>query len=110
MPLGEFTQFVVPKFTFSCNTQFVDAGAHETVAKPGALFVMLSVGTTMISTKPGLEVSGIVEINGLPLGNLVPDGQHQGRADRVPQNFVVVRLVTCLLPVRFGIRAGGVGY
>ena len=52
VPLREFTQFVVGKARFSCNTQFVDAGTQERVTKPGALLVMPSVGTATIFTKP----------------------------------------------------------
>ena len=52
--LTEFTQFVVPRLRFSCNTQFVPvAGVQETVAKPGDAGTMFSVGALLVCTTTG---------------------------------------------------------
>ena len=52
VPLGEFTQLVVVRSRFSCNTEFAEEEVHEMVAKPGALLEMLMTDGGTICTKP----------------------------------------------------------
>ena len=51
-PLGEFTQFVVVRSGFSCNTVLAEKEVHEMVAKPGALLEMLRTVGCRICTRP----------------------------------------------------------